>query len=771
MISKGKNVPCEGCRERKKKCSSGQPCERCKRLGIECHYLKPATPPDLNYVDMVNSHELEANVNELEHLMIDMEEQMRRLQQMPPVRDRNLSSSLSYPISRPLISKRQSSADELPAMSSNCSSSSGSTVSSPNTTTESTPPPQSMEVTVIKRRKPQKLIQQQPTITTNWQLKIGKHGLCIETNILSYDDLLHQIRAFGFINTADEDPTLPMFKQPSNPIPPTLHRYILNTPVRRAHFQAIKKCITHNEQQKQQFDLSTLSTSPSSSGASTPRCEENSEDKINIINDGVLHFKQESSQQITLKLLDAFFSCQFYHNICLHRGTFYSLFVDQDDPDSSPVVCAMAAAILTMRCHHILDIIPYSQQMGVHSYFIVRAKYLLANVFDDITLEPYLTYLFMALYYINLQRPNDSIRYFEQCIRIRHLLVDEYMPKKWGATHTNEQELFKRSQKILFTLAMRIDFFHNRRGIIVRSMDKTRQSSCSLMKELQRHVAREDCLPTPFPDEDAKISRAMRQDNYSNRMHRVLNPYLDFTRFTRDPVPLQMLVKTEAALNEFYFKDLPPEFRLSLSIFENNLSDVEFQRRLAGDVNCDAASIMVAIRYYQAVISVHEPFMPTLPAEYNLKNANKNGPGMLSILSTDEESSACEIYNEQERSVHTLRALEMCYRSAIILVRLFEYLIVTLDTCTDMLMPCLLTAWDIHVRNACLGLTDPEEAQKHVPVRVVKTSREYVLRCVDIVRKGYHYNAGDRGLWEHYQSVENELLKAMFATRPYTAQY
>ncbi|KAI8137446.1 hypothetical protein BJV82DRAFT_635409 [Fennellomyces sp. T-0311] len=726
MTTKGKNVPCEGCRERKKKCSSGQPCERCKRLGIDCHYLKPAVPPDLNYVDMVNSHELEAHVDELEQLMIDMEEEMRLLQQSPPSQDRAVRT-------RPSVSTRQSFTDDsVPGMSSNCSSSSGSTVSSPTSSTSTLTPAQ---LTIVRKRHPP---------AANWKLKIGKHGLCIETNILSYDDLLHQIQAFGFAT----DDCAPLLKQPSSMIMPTLHRYTLNSPLRRAHFQAVKSCIHVNEQRRL----------------------DDGEKKGNEA-ELVLHFKDSGRTELALKLLETFFSCQFYRSICLHRATFYSLFVDRTDPESSPAVCAIAAAILTMRCRHILAIVPYSQQINVHSYYIRRAKYMVAHVFDDLTLESYLTYLFIGLYYINLQQPTEATKYLEHCVRLRHLLADEYMPPQDSTTHSAEQELFKRSHSIMFFIAQKIEFYNNQRGIAVQSMRKTREQSRSMLKELFRYVDRRRSLPVTFPDEPTEVSRAISKERYGVRMHSILHPYLNTTRFSNDPIPLPLLVKTEAALNDFYRKDLPREFRLSLSIFESNLTDDEFRRRLSKEDNCDANSLFLAVRYYQALISIHEPFIPTLPPEYGLNNSRKDSQGVLSELSTNEDSTVAEKYEEKERAMHTLRALEICYRSAVVLVRLFEYVINDLDACTDLLMPCLLSAWDIHVRNACLGLVDPEEAQKHVPIRVVKASREYVLRCVDIVRKGYHYNAADRAMWEHHQSIESELLQAMFATRPYTAQY
>ncbi|KAJ8653259.1 hypothetical protein O0I10_011107 [Lichtheimia ornata] len=698
MSPKGKNVPCEGCRERKKKCSSGQPCERCKRLGIECHYLKPAAPPDLEYVDLVNSHELEANVDELERLMTDMEGELLRVQQhgFDTANIMNGSSDDSIP----------------PAMTTDSPFSSAST---PTSDGVASPP----ELSVIRSR-------QQPTtektFSPNWKVTLGKYGFSIETDIRSYDDLLQQVQLFSTTIS------IPLLKQPSSTDPQLIPRYTLPTLLRRAHYQASKRCMLLSEDQ---------SPSPSSIIINN--------DLVNAIN-----------YNLATHLLEAYFSCQFYRTIILHRNTFYSLFVTNKDLYSSSVVSSFCAAILTLRCRHVQSTIPYEQQRQLQNLYYSRAHDLIEQSFDEPTLDTFMTYLFMAYYHSNLTRPKEARQYLDFGLRIRELIDDRYMSPDCD---NNERELYKRLHVLISIIARKIEFLNNQRGIPLKVKRPIRVMNVEVCKRIRsaRYQA------TPLPGESFHVERAIMKDKFGAGINKILGPYLNHTRLSQDPVPLSLLVKTESALNQYCFKDIPTTYRLSLNIFENDISDSEFRHRLNNDKSTDPSTVTLAIRYYQALITIHEPFLPTLPPEFrtNAFDTEEVTPSIIEPPTLEAD----------KRDRFTMRALEVCYRSAVIITRLFEYLVLQESICCETLMPLLLSAWDIHVRNACLGFADPEKAQKHVPIRVVKASRDYVMRCICVLRKGYCYNAADRAMWEHHQNMENELLQALFATRPYTAEY
>ncbi|KAJ8662425.1 hypothetical protein O0I10_002119 [Lichtheimia ornata] len=733
MASKSKNVPCEGCRERKKKCSSGLPCDRCKRLGIECTYYNPAlTHPD-RFIG-TNSKELEAEVDELQRIANSLEDEMDRLQQ----HDSSLDSS---------------SHDNDPI-----DSNGGGNLSDAVSTTE-----ELSEIT-----EPVDLVKVNDSMPLQWHMSLGKYGLSLETDIQSFDDLLHQVRIFGQALLRGRKPPSSTMKNGSNTSPSQqsttmLRRYPIFTPLRRANYRAKLRCVSMNEKDD------TPETPTSDTTTTTTTTTTIDPDLID--------------RQRTLQLLEAYFECQFYHCVMMHRETFYSSFVNGNtDLLSSPVVCSLCAAIITMRCRHIREIIPCDKQATAHTFYLNRARELIATKFDVATLETFMTFLFIALYYINLMHPIRSRKYLELAVRIRHVLAKDYETNK--DTDMHEYELFKRLHTMLFDIAHQIDFFNNHRGVpddndnsnsSSSTHDKNsnsgslRQKTQPLSPELAKQISLSKHTPTPLPDEKGGHLRALMKDVYTTRMNAVLHPYLCATRFsTKDTIPQSFAIKMETMYNHYCFTEIPPEYRLSLTIFENDLSDDEFQSRLTNDHHLDITAVCLAIRYYHGLISIHEPFMPSLPRHFT--RANHPERPLINCDYTSEPKPSDILLTEQMETYH-LRALEVCHRSAIIIVRLLEFLSHKKNICCYMFMPCFLTAWDILMRNACLGLADPEEAQKYAPIRVLKLSRDYCLRCVELLRKAFHFNTGDRIMWEHHQDVENEILSSLFASRPYTADY
>lgn len=596
-------------------------------------------------------------------------------------------------------------------------------------------------------------------IPLKWHMSLGKYGLSLETDIQSFDDLLHQVRIFGqaLLRGRKAPSTLKNDNTSPNQLSKMLRRYPIFTPLRRANYRAKLRCVRMNEKE----DTPETPISDTSTTTTTA---------IDL---------DLTDRQHILQLLQAYFECQFYQCVMMHRETFYSLFVnDNDDLLSSPVVSSLCAAIITLRCRHIRDIIPCEKQAHAHTFYLNRARDLIATKFDVPTLETFMTFLFMALYYINLMYPNRSRKYLELAVRIRHVLANDYETSK--DTDMYEYELFKRLHTMLFDIAHQIDFFNNHRGVPddQPTNDSTKDDTSSgslrlktqpLSPELAKQISLSKHTPAPLPDEKGGHLRALMKDVYTTRMIALLHPYICTTRPSdKDTIPESFVIKTETMYNHYCFTEIPAEYRLSLTIFENDISDDEFQSRLTNDHHLDITAICLAIRYYHGLITIHEPLMPSLPRHFT--RAYHPERSLVKCDYTSEPKPSDILLTEQMETYH-LRALEVCHRSAIIIVRLLEFLSHKKNICCYMFMPCFLTAWDILTRNACLGLVDPEEAQKYAPIRVLKLSRDYCLRCVELLRKAFHFNTGDRIMWEHHQDVENEILSSLFATRPYTADY
>ncbi|KAI9019315.1 hypothetical protein CLU79DRAFT_244772 [Phycomyces nitens] len=705
MPNKTKIIPCEGCRERKKKCSSGNPCERCTNLGIQCYYIQPVIPPDMDYLEMINNQMTASDVYNLEILVSKMENEITKLRQSQSPKRHERGNS-------------EETDDSASIFSSSTVSLSRYSMSSVNVS---------------------------PTENLNWKLSIGKHGMRIDTNIDSYVILLQQLEKIRY------EYSIPMFRQPAaEPTEDFLRRGVRNTTLRTGLYRATRRCIASIADKKM------------------PEVESIEE-----------YLDNESSRHIALTLLDVYFSCNFLRLVICQKAAFYRLFVNEKDPESSAVVCAVCAFTLTIHCRHAISKIPYTKLVKTSEYFFNRARKLVELQFDDISLETMTAYIFMASYKNSMLRINESKTYLEMAIRIKHLIQDDYIPATEPSNPSKEyvqdREMFKRLHWGIYDAGSFIDFCNNKRGIPVKAR---RGKGCSgISYGFLESLTLRKYLPVPTPDESPEIARAVIKDSYAKQLQSILNSYL---RVIRKPgtgtVPVSLLIETQQHLTDFYYKKIAPEYRLSLDIFEDGLTDEEFQKRLSKDVNCDRSSITLALRFYSSMLSLYEPYLPDIPQNTKMTNSP------LTALDSDEEDmfvlSPPELFEPHidstesysHPSVYALRSQEICFRSAVIVVRILEHQILHMDIC-QIIMPCLMGAWDVHIRNSCLGLSNPDKSGTFLTPRTIRTSREYALRCIGVLRKGYLFNSSEHYLWKHYQKIEKNLFNSLYSGPVYMAPY
>ncbi|KAI8369448.1 uncharacterized protein BYT42DRAFT_584516 [Radiomyces spectabilis] len=679
------DMPCEGCRERKKKCDRTQPCKRCQRLNIRCFYAQPTKPPDLDYQEILDNHHLQMQILDLENTMSLLKEDMKSM-------EKRISSTTSMPTGIPTTEHQAY-----------------------NDNNES----------------------------PSWRLTITKNSngmMRLDTNIHSYMDLLRYLHRCVYPS--------PIANPSSTPggVPTVLSFRLPWRFLRCGSFKATLRCITHKEE-------------------------------TSSVNSMAIRTDTET----TLRLIDAYFRCQFYRLVSLHKRTFYTLFVDSFDPNASPVVCGLCAAVLTMRCRHTLSIVPYQHQMRVAEFYFARTRSLVASRFDETSLEIMLSYVMMATYSANMLRPVEARTYLDMAVRLKHILEDAVISEE-------ELETFKRSHWGMLDVVMFLEFVENKRGMPVPQLQHLRRLTHITDVAKQKLFARRSpryYIPTRQNDESIKTHRAILKDVYATQLHRNMQRYLHTVRSADvDVLPLSLLLSTEKSLKDCYYKTVPEELRLPHSIFEEGLPESEFWRRLESCKNCDMASIHMMIRYQQCLISLYEPFLPYL-SHQDLKNRPPfsflqegidddplHATPPISPLSTPVHSRSATPKSpgeETQPSMIGIRAQEICHRSAIFIVRLWEYQVMKIDQCR-IVLPCLLSAWDIHLRNAFASPIGPE-TNGVVSPSMIETAREYALRCVNVLQKGYLYNSAEHNLWEYYERIANELRNASGDTPPHMPSY
>ncbi|KAI7907326.1 uncharacterized protein BX663DRAFT_495522 [Cokeromyces recurvatus] len=738
---KGKTVPCEGCRERKKKCTTGQPCERCNRLGIQCYYIKSVIPPKIEYIEAAYNQQLQFHINMLEENMKILEKEL-------------------YSLKLPLLVEQQKYI--LEDTNSDTDSSTSTFTSSLSTYNSSM------------------------TTSKDWKLTFNKDGsISINTDIQSHSNLLNYIKTFSTIQVINRQPTLPVIGY--------LKRNGLSSIIRKGSYLATVQSIQNQSQQQQHYNnISQLSVSQPLFSLSFLNLPETS--RVNDKVPSILYERKE----LSLELINTYFSCCFLNHVIFHQKTFYDMFIkDPSDLETSPVVSALCAIILVIHCKHIMAIVPYDQQFALGEYYFNKARSFISIQFDEPTLETMITYLLMSLYKGKILQPKASYMYLDMAIRIRQILIETVYRQPHVSLENNcrsgEYETFVRLHAAFLDATQFIQFINNQRGIpLNRNTGGGPKAPMTLDNEKKSflrsfYLACQDfCLSRALPDETQEIKRAIMREYYIGRMSKTMHPYLIRVRFSDDDcIPLSFIKDIERDINRLYYQQIPKENQLNSTIFEDGIHEIEFKRRMKEDKRSNPDSVSLAAQYFQCLIALYEPYLPILPVsptlthhlltiqglpiEHDMLQNPNNNKRKRNVMMDEQDVSSYDLL------AHTLRAQAICYKSAIQVVRLLDYQSTVLGTCT-ISSANLLCAWDILIRNSCLAMTEKEieeeiRIKKFLSIQEVRLSREYALRCIEIFRRGYMFNSAEKEIWAYYEAVAKQLSSTLCQPTPSTATY
>ncbi|CEG66844.1 hypothetical protein RMATCC62417_03353 [Rhizopus microsporus] len=658
MNKRGKKTPCEGCRERKKKCTGELPCERCQKLGTKCHYLQPVAVPNADHIRDVDYYQLQLQVDALKDVLTNMEHNLCAIRQKARIKDNNDKST--------------------------------------NDTKDD----------------------------VNWQLTINNGSISIHTDIKTYAGLLQSIQTIAAKHFSLTTQTI------LNDHIEFIQRQKLPSKLRTGAFLAVLKCIEMNKQGQ----LATI----------TYASRSNSYPLQNIIP----------------QLMRIYFSCQFLRRVVFHQHTFFKMFIKSTDK-LSPVVYALCATVLSERCRHITKLFASQERIILGERFYDKARELIEVKFDEIGLETMMTFTFLATYKANLLYPQEAKMYLEMAMRIRQILA-ETTYKDPNLCDKGEYITFKRQGVALQYVITVLQYINNKRGmpVEIKSDRNVENRKPDNMKKYEYSVEYD---ATVLPDEPPAVVRSIAERRCLNLIGKVMSPYYRRVRHgVDDNIPVSLIMKTEEELKKLYFQKVDPDYRLPMSIFNEDLDDLEFKRRLDNCSQCSIHSVCLAALFYQSHIGLYEPYLP------NLQGNGSQTDSLLDYTPT-EYSSPQVNYN-----ILKLHAHQVCFKSARIVVRLLEYLCNVLDAC-NVNLGILMCAWEIHRRNACLDMNDDELAKSDVYTYLstdeINISRAYMFRCVQILKRGYMFNQTERSSWEFFKKSEQQMMEALCISPQPTAEY
>ncbi|KAG2180949.1 hypothetical protein INT43_008529 [Umbelopsis isabellina] len=668
-----KKIICEACRKAKRRCSGSVPCERCIRNKIECNRVQHLNPEDLEYIQLFEEQRLTAEVQNLT-------EQLDNIQAvMQSVHDQQAADSAD---STPIVSS--DGQDESMSLFSGVEGSSLVSQSSISSTQ-----PMDNFASLIKfanqtlqersnqneledeKAKLELLKQSSADRATEWTLTMSKSGLTINTSIQTFADLIFHIPQLASIAISGvqfpmtehvrQNPASLIVKRVPNP----------SFALRRSLLLAALKSIEAVRHRR-------------------------------MLNDNQYWISEERANELANKLVRTYFECLHYKRIVIHRKAFLDMFIKGKQNILSGGVCAFSAAIITMRCRHLLGIVSLADQEAVGEFFFNRAREAISETFDEVSLENYFTLLWMARYKVSMLEPEDAKKYIEMAERQSELLAPTYSlaldanhkqsPRDMGRT-----EMYRRLFLARREVNSAVSFLENKRGVpLTKSEHRVPHSSFDEKEREQRYSA-----PAKItPDDSILEKRGILRDRFMRMLEKGRQLGMKLRWAEIDQVSLKLIAEYEQRLKEWMTTDL-------------------------------------AMSFYSAFLSLHEMLLPKL-TDYARRSNNLFQHSEATEQDGDNESNMPPLNTPPNE--HALRSQHVCSQAANLIVDLAKYQLEELGIC-NIEMAIFGIVWDVQLRNARLGQSIKDSNLSPMEKSMTITARQKLMSCVELVQQGYQLNS------------------------------
>ncbi|CAO3655653.1 unnamed protein product [Mucor hiemalis] len=586
---KKKSVPCEECRDQKRKCNGESPCERCGKFNLSCVYTSTRSPRDEEYLDIARSASLIQQINVLDNQIKDIEESIQTIK----LYGGNSMIMTSPDMSLPSLvdDKSISSFEETSSVICNASVYHNSMFERPTKRTKLIASDGfdinailSSSVTTSESEEQENQAKVKP-----WTLTFQKGNICINTNVTTHADLLNNLH--HMMGTVELLSTIPAYVR--NNLEQNSLLGVMNALIRKKYGKTHCKNVAKSVRIFITPDLSSVNTV-------------------------VVAQSPDTIQTTTSKLLRAYLQCQHLQQLAIHARTFIRLFIDRAYPlEDSPAAMALCAAICTFRCKHVADCLPSISLVEYGKFYFDRARELLSDLFDQFDLETFTSYTFMTIYKLTISHSEEALLYADMAERIAVVLEPKYdaimrcedgsvtMDEKGEAVHY--RRLLNHLHRVLtFEQVSRITK-PNQLKFLVQDLP-----FCTLMHmgEGKWELAEDDSIQEKwFVQMHGYILQLQRSGHEASR--------------AAQSCDLDQLVglighQVEMSMRHWYNNILPAEFKLSLPLFDSTTPCQEFYTTLDRECAHSAIPVLTTLALYEEWIVLSQAYLPkNLPSPEN----------------------------------------------------------------------------------------------------------------------------------------------------------
>ncbi|KAF7727746.1 hypothetical protein EC973_007205 [Apophysomyces ossiformis] len=477
--------------------------------------------------------------------------------------------------------------------------------------------------------------------------------------------------------------------------------------------------------------------------------------------------KADSFTSITLRLLNAYIECNHPIHLTIHRPTFMQLFVDPSHIDQSPAVMALCAAICLMPCKHTKKVVDARELPDYGQFYSDRARELLTDRFDDIDLEVFAAYNFLAYYRVRLFHFPECIKYADMATRLAEILK----PMMENTGDPGRRALFHRLH--VFTQ-------HVRRVITLstyKNPPHTRHAEFNRLLDVPDFLMFE-----PAEGDSEKEQRFIRMHNEILRLRKQIHSTVHMTHSD----DLVTFIGTFGHLVEMimrhWYNELPHDFRLSYPPFDECLNDEMYSTMLELECTQNPIPLLVTLKIYNEYLIMGKSYMPKA---HSVDINNEHFANVLRERLAGNDRDASPHHKRWSEKLQHIRAeigyectdaefVEMVTNAirpgegrvtmplvrisitcAINTIRLLQFMRSQEYSCYfDYRMA--LNAWEVLIRAARIS--------NHLPYLDMARVRDYLIICLDMIREEFssmpNHSKGSKFIDDMENIMRDEVLNA-----------
>lgn len=320
----------------------------------------------------------------------------------------------------------------------------------------------------------------------------------------------------------------------------------------------------------------------------------------------------EDLTTITMRLLLAYFQCQHLCHFTLYIPEFVDLFMN-GDVLKSPAVMALCSNLCQQGCRHTIDIIPLEATKDYGLYYFEQARELIEDKFDEISLETLITYSFMAMYKLKTKDDPEADRYLAIAERIYSMLLPlhEYQPSNPDEP-TGESMLFSRMFRSMNHCRSVLEL-HD----AMNRMFKIRGMGPHKLFQL---LDSQDAVKIHiFPGDSPREVQFIKMKRYMCMLQQVIKDGARCAAASDFPSYIGVFGHhIEMAMRNWYRNVLPDNYQLSLPLFDDHISDLDFFTAL--EIECVESPIplLTTIALYNEYLIMAKSYIPKNPSEVQL---------------------------------------------------------------------------------------------------------------------------------------------------------